>query len=62
MCNFYWPDINSDIKRYCDSCDACQRMVQKGRTKPAPLGGMPLVDTPFKRVTIDIICRISAQS
>ena len=52
--NFFWPGINSDIARYCQSCDACQRTAQKGLRK-APMGKMPIIDVPFRRVAIDLI-------
>ncbi|XP_042144991.1 uncharacterized protein LOC121835113 [Ixodes scapularis] len=52
---FFWPGIQSDIKRYVRSCDVCQRTVPKGRVGKAPLGTMPTIDTPFKRVAVDII-------
>ncbi|XP_040070781.2 uncharacterized protein LOC120843464 [Ixodes scapularis] len=52
---FFWPGMQSDIKRYVRSCDVCQRTVPKGRVGKAPLGTMPAIETPFKRVSIDII-------
>ena len=51
----YWSGIYSDVKRYCKSCDVCQRTVHKGRVSPVPLGKMPLIDVPFKRAAIDLI-------
>ncbi len=53
--NFYWPGIQADVKRYCKSCDICQRTIHKGRVSKAPLGSMPLIEVPFDRVAIDII-------
>lgn len=52
---FYWPGVVGDIKRHCISCDACQRTSPKGRTKRVPLGRMPIIDVPFKRVAVDIV-------
>ena len=52
--NFFWPGINSDITRYCQSCDICQKTGQKGLRK-APMGKMPIIDVPFRRVAIDLI-------
>ena len=50
---FYWPGRESDVRRYCPSCGICQRTVHKGRGgAPAPLGKMPLIDTPFKRIRL----------
>nr|XP_004227416.1 uncharacterized protein K02A2.6-like [Ciona intestinalis] len=52
---FYWPGMNGDIRRFCRSCDICQRTIQKGRVPIAPLERMPLVDVPFKKVAVDLI-------
>ena len=43
------------MARFCKSCDICQRTIQKGRVTKVPLGKMPLIDTPFKRVAVDIV-------
>ena len=53
--HFWWPCMTGDIQRYCRSCDICQRTVAKGRTAKVPLGNVPLVDTPFKRVAVDLV-------
>lgn len=53
--HFYWPGIHADVDRYCKSCDICQRTVPKGRVAKAPLGNMPLIETPFQRVAIDLV-------
>lgn len=52
---FFWPGIQSEVKRYVKSCDVCQRTVPKGRVGRAPLGNMPMVDMPFRKVAIDIV-------
>ena len=54
LLNFFWPKLRQDIIRFCRSCDVCQRTVKKGNVKKVPLGSMPLIDTPFKRVSVDI--------
>ena len=53
--NFYWPGIHSDITRFCQSCDICQRTVAKGNVSKVPIEKMPLIDTPFKRVAVDLV-------
>ena len=53
--NFFWPGMNADITRYCQSCDICQRTVHKGRMTKVPLGSTPLIDTPFDRIAVDIV-------
>lgn len=57
--NFYWPGIHSDVKMYCLSCDICQRTIDKGRVSRVPFGKMPLIDTPFRRVAIDLVGPLS---
>ena len=53
--SFYWPRIHRDITRYCRSCNVCQKALSKGRVTKVPLMKMPLIDTPFKRVAVDIV-------
>ena len=46
----------------CTSCDICQRTIQKGRVTKVPLGKLPLIDTPFKRVSVDLVGPIEPRS
>ena len=55
LTQFFWPGLQSDVKRYCASCDACQRTMPKGRIGKAPLVVPPLIDTCFKRIAVDLI-------
>ncbi|GFO02879.1 gypsy retrotransposon integrase-like protein 1 [Plakobranchus ocellatus] len=55
LSNFYWPRVDGDVTRYCRSCDVCQRTVKKGTVPRVPLEKVPLIDTPFKRVAIDLV-------
>ena len=57
--DFVWPGICSDVKRYCASCDVCQKTSPKGKTCKVPLGKMPVIETPFDRVAVDLIGPIS---
>ena len=52
---FYWPGVHGDVTRFCRSCDICQRTVPKGRVSKATLEDMPIIDTPFHRIAIDIV-------
>ena len=56
LTNFYWPGILGDIRRFCQSCDICQRTVNKGSLKKAPVQSVPWFHLPFDKVTIDLIC------
>ncbi|KAL8593285.1 hypothetical protein ACOMHN_009938 [Nucella lapillus] len=55
LSSFHWPGAMADLKRYCASCDACQRSATRGAKRKAPLKQPPLIDTPFCRVAIDLI-------
>jgi len=55
LSSFYWPGIVGDMKRFCASCDICQRTMPKGRVGRVPLGTTPMIDVPFSRVAIDLI-------
>ncbi|GFR64260.1 Gypsy retrotransposon integrase-like protein 1 [Elysia marginata] len=62
LSNFYWPGVDGNVTRYCRLCDVCQRTVKKGIVPRVPLEKVPLVDTPFKRVTMDIVGPINPPS
>ena len=55
LSEFYWPGINSDIKRFCQSYDICQRTIPKGKIVKAPSCKMPRIEVPFRRVATDLI-------
>ena len=55
LSEFYWPTLRKDVRDYCKSCDICQKTEPKGRVSKLPLGKMPLIDTPFSRVAINLI-------
>lgn len=59
---FAWPGMVAEVKQYCQSCDICQRTIPKGKVGKVPLGEMPLIDTPFHRVAIDIVGPIQLRS
>ena len=47
---FYWPGMQDDITSFCRSCDVCQKTTAKGFVPRVPLGDMPLIDMPFRRI------------
>ena len=55
MSSFYWPCLQSEVNLFCRSCDLCQKTTPKGRVPHVPLNKMPLIDTPFQRVPIDLV-------
>ncbi|XP_061176104.1 uncharacterized protein LOC133185059 [Saccostrea echinata] len=55
LAEFYWPGVQADVCRFCRSCDICQRTTPKGRTTKVPLGDMPIIEVPFRRVAVDLV-------
>src|SRR6266568_2251767 len=60
--HFFWSGLTSDVRRFCQSCDICQRTVAKGRTAAVPLGTVPMIETPFHRVAMDLVGPIAPAS
>ena len=60
--DFYWPGVNSDVRKHCRSCDPCQRTTPKGHTTRVPVGKVPLVGEPFTKVGIDLVGPIKPAS
>jgi RNase H-like domain found in reverse transcriptase/Reverse transcriptase (RNA-dependent DNA polymerase)/Integrase zinc binding domain/Integrase core domain len=55
LAQFWWPQLSADVARFCKSCDICQRTISRGRVPHVPLGNMPIIETPFDRIAIDLI-------
>ena len=53
--HFYWPGLQSDVRRYCASCDPCQRTTPKGKVGKVPVVMPPLIDTCFRRIAVDLV-------
>ena len=60
--NFYWPKILNDVSGFCQSCDVWQNTVDKRTVGRAPLGKMPLIETPFKQVAVNLVGPITPAS
>ncbi|XP_065416479.1 uncharacterized protein LOC135974099 [Chrysemys picta bellii] len=54
LARFFWPGISQEVKEYCASCPECQRVAPPGIPK-APLVPMPVMETPFERVAMDLV-------
>ena len=60
--SFYWPGVMADVKRWCKSCDICQRTIPKGKVSKVPLGRTPIMGEPFQKVAVDLVGPISPPS
>ena len=59
---FFLPSVCGDLARFCKSCDICQRTIRKGRVTKVPIGKLPLIDTPFKRVSVQLVGPVEPRS
>ncbi|XP_050030532.2 uncharacterized protein [Dermacentor andersoni] len=55
LADFFWPGVHGDTHAFVASCDICQKTASRGSVRKVPLEKMPLVDTPFRKVAIDIL-------
>ncbi|KAL2092949.1 hypothetical protein ACEWY4_010261 [Coilia grayii] len=51
---FYWPGLYTDVQRFCKSCPTCQ-LTSNRRTSPYPLQPLPVIETPFSRIAMDLV-------
>uniref|UniRef100_A0A3Q3BI90 Gypsy retrotransposon integrase-like protein 1 n=1 Tax=Kryptolebias marmoratus TaxID=37003 RepID=A0A3Q3BI90_KRYMA len=52
---FFWPQQFSDTVQYCKSCPQCQLTAPCKKGDRAPLIPMPVIDTPFSRIAMDVV-------
>ena len=54
LARFYWPGVKRDVERHCQGCPECQRVVPRTSVRN-PLIPMPIIESPFKRLALDIV-------
>jgi hypothetical protein len=58
LCNYYWPGMTIDVKKYVQGCDTCQR---NKTTRQVPYGLLqpnPIPAEPWEIITIDLITQL----
>ena len=55
LTQFFWPGLQTEVRRYCASCDQCQRTTPKGKVGRVPVVMPPLIDTCFRRIAVDLV-------
>jgi len=53
--NFYWPNMETDIRKYCNECDNCQRMKSPRHAKHGLLHPLELACKPWTHISTDFI-------
>ena len=51
---FYWPGVKRDVEQHCQAYPECQRVALRATVRN-PLIPMPIIETPFDRIALDIV-------
>ncbi|GBG81121.1 hypothetical protein CBR_g31797 [Chara braunii] len=51
---FRWPDLISDVTRYCESCEVCRRSKPRNRNPYGELRPMPIPQEPGLSIAMDV--------
>ena len=54
LARFYWPGVKRDVERHCQGCPECQRVAPRATVRDL-LIPMPIIETPFERIALDIV-------
>ncbi|XP_076864257.1 uncharacterized protein LOC143516498 [Brachyhypopomus gauderio] len=52
---FYWPSQHVDVAEFCKTCPECQLTAPAKKSDRVPLINLPIVETPFTRIAMDIV-------
>ena len=53
--HFFWPGINSDVRKYCASCVICQRLAKSGEHVRVPLINLLVIDEVWRKIAVDVV-------
>ncbi|KAG5868760.1 hypothetical protein JTB14_034646 [Gonioctena quinquepunctata] len=52
---FFWPNMRTDVIKYCTSCDACNRRKTSPHVKKAPLQRFTPTTEPWELTSMDVV-------
>ena len=53
--SFTWPTLASDVKKYCESCEACQKRARTSCWDRVPITPVPRAEAPFTHWFMDCL-------
>jgi transposase InsO family protein len=53
--SFAWPTLASDVKKYCESCEACQKRARTSCWDRVPITPVPRAEAPFTHWFMDCL-------
>lgn len=57
---YWWPLVYTEAKKYCRTCDSCQRMKASNRKPAGPLQPLPIPERNWESVSLDLITDLPA--
>ncbi len=51
---FHWPGMEAEVKRFCQSCQICQKMSPR-TPPPSLLIRLPVIEVPFECIGMDLV-------
>ena len=54
LARFYYSEVKRDVERHCQGCPECQRVAPRTSVRNL-LIPMPIIETPFERLALDIV-------
>jgi phage pi2 protein 07 len=52
---FWWPDLESDVKSFCESCSKCQAMKTSNQRPQGLLHSLPMPTKPWSSIGMDFV-------
>jgi hypothetical protein len=52
---FWWPDLESDIKSFCESCSMCQATKTSNQRPQGLLHSLPMPTKPWSSIGMDFV-------
>jgi hypothetical protein len=56
--NFYWPNLEDEVREYCNKCDSCQRAKSPRHAKHGLLHPLELPSSPWTNISVDFITNL----
>jgi hypothetical protein len=52
---FWWPDLESDVKSFCESCSTCQATKTSNQQPQGLLHSLPMPTKPWSSIGMDFV-------
>jgi len=56
--NYWWPGVTSDVRRYVEECDLCQRMKNRMEEVVGKLKLNKMLEKPWSHLTVNFVTKL----